>query len=72
MPVVDFLGFETELIPLIKGYFFVTAFSTFGAYLHPHCVNKCAISTNERAENLSIEKLLSLSDVINSVIISDK
>ncbi len=35
-------------------------------------LNKCAISTNERAENLSIEKLLSLSDVINSVIISDK
>lgn len=35
-------------------------------------LNKCAISANERAENLSIEKLLSLSDVINSVIISDK
>lgn len=35
-------------------------------------LNKCAISTNERAENLSIEKLLSLSDVINSAIISDK
>ncbi len=34
MPLVDKLGFEAHLIPLIKDYFFVTAFSTFGAYLH--------------------------------------
>ena len=34
MPLVDVMGFDKELIPLIKGYFFVTAFSTFGAYLH--------------------------------------
>ena len=32
MPLVDKLGFEAHLIPLIKDYFFVTAFSTFGAY----------------------------------------
>lgn len=34
MPLVDKLGFEEQLTPLIKDYFFVTAFSTFGAYLH--------------------------------------
>ncbi len=34
MPLVDNLGFEENLTPLIKDYFFVTAFSTFGAYLH--------------------------------------
>lgn len=34
IPFIDKFGFETELVPLIKGYFFVTAFSTFGAYLH--------------------------------------
>ena len=34
MPLVDKLGFEDNLTPLVKDYFFVTAFSTFGAYLH--------------------------------------
>lgn len=34
MPLVDKLGFEAHLTPLIKDYFFITAFSTFGAYLH--------------------------------------
>ena len=34
MPLVDKFGFEPHLNPLIKDYFFVTAFSTFGAYLH--------------------------------------
>ncbi|MBQ7764766.1 MATE family efflux transporter [bacterium] len=34
MPFIDKLGFEAHLVPLIKDYFFVTAFSTFGAYLH--------------------------------------
>lgn len=34
MPLVDKFGFESHLTPLIKDYFFVTAFSTFGAYLH--------------------------------------
>ncbi len=34
MPLVDKFGFEAHLTPLIKDYFFVTAFSTFGAYLH--------------------------------------
>jgi len=34
MQSVDKLGFEPHLIPLIKDYFFITAFSTFGAYLH--------------------------------------
>lgn len=34
MPIVDFLGFDPILIPDIKAYFFITAFSTFGACLH--------------------------------------
>lgn len=34
MPFIDKFGFEARLNPLIKDYFFVTAFSTFGAYLH--------------------------------------
>jgi MATE family multidrug resistance protein len=38
IPLIDKLGFESRLTPLIKQYFFVTAFSTFGAYLH--CMSK--------------------------------
>ena len=34
IPLVDRLGFEQHLTPLVKDYFFITAFSTFGAYLH--------------------------------------
>ena len=34
MPLIDKFGFEEHLIPLIKDYFFITAFSVFGAYLH--------------------------------------
>lgn len=38
IPLIDKLGFETKLIPLIKDYFWVTALSTFGAFLH--CMTK--------------------------------
>ena len=34
IPLIDKLGFEPKLVPLIKDYFWITAFSTFGAYLH--------------------------------------
>lgn len=34
IPLIDKLGFETILIPDIKKYMFICAFSTFGAYLH--------------------------------------
>lgn len=34
IPVIDKFGFEAKLIPIIKDYFFVTAFSVFGGYLH--------------------------------------
>ena len=34
IPLIDKIGFEKGLTPIIKDYFFVTAFSTFGAYLH--------------------------------------
>lgn len=34
IPLVDKFGFEERLVPYIKDYFFVTAFSMFGAYIH--------------------------------------
>jgi MATE family multidrug resistance protein len=34
IPLIDKIGFEKGLTPIIKDYFFVTAFSTCGAYLH--------------------------------------
>lgn len=34
IPVVDYMHFEAKLVPDIKMYMFITAFSTFGAYLH--------------------------------------
>lgn len=38
IPFIDLLGFEAKLNPMIKEYFFITAFSVFGAYLH--CMSK--------------------------------
>lgn len=34
IPLIDFMKFEANLVPLIKEYMFVTAFATFGGYLH--------------------------------------
>ena len=34
IPFIDKLGFDLNLTPIIKDYFFVTAFATFGGYLH--------------------------------------
>lgn len=34
LPFIDKFGFEAQLTPLIKEYFFITAFSVFGGYLH--------------------------------------
>lgn len=34
IPLVDFMHFEAKLVPDIKMYMLITAFSTFGAYLH--------------------------------------
>lgn len=34
IPFIDKFGFEAELNPLIKEYFFITGFSVFGGYLH--------------------------------------
>lgn len=34
IPVIDFMHFEPKLVPDIKEYMLITAFSTFGAYLH--------------------------------------
>ena len=34
IPLIDYLKFEPHLVPLIKQYMFVTAFATFGGYLH--------------------------------------
>lgn len=38
IPYIEKLGFDDSLNPLIKDYFFITAFSVFGAYLH--CMSK--------------------------------
>lgn len=34
IPFIGKLGFEEKLVPLIEDYFWITAFSTFGAFLH--------------------------------------
>lgn len=34
IPLIDYLHFEAKLVPMIKQYMFVTAFATFGGYLH--------------------------------------
>lgn len=34
IPLIDFMHFEPKLVPMIKQYMFVTAFATFGGYLH--------------------------------------
>ena len=34
IPVIPLLGFEEKLIPDIQNYMWITAFSTFGTYLH--------------------------------------
>lgn len=34
IPVIDYMHFEPRLVPDIKEYMLITAFSTFGAYLH--------------------------------------
>jgi len=34
IPFIDKLGFDAALTPLVKDYFVITAFSTFGAYFH--------------------------------------
>lgn len=34
IPLIDKMNFEPHLVPMIKEYMFVTAFATFGGYLH--------------------------------------
>ena len=34
IPLIDHLHFESRLVPVIKQYIFITAFATFGGYLH--------------------------------------
>lgn len=34
IPVIPYMGFEQKLVPDIQNYMLITAFSTFGAYLH--------------------------------------
>ena len=34
IPLIDYVHFEPKLVPMIKEYMFITAFATFGAYLH--------------------------------------
>lgn len=34
VPLIDFMGFETNLVPMIKEYIFICAFSLFGMYIY--------------------------------------
>lgn len=34
IPLIDYVHFDPKLVPMIKEYMFITAFATFGAYLH--------------------------------------
>ena len=34
IPLIDKIGYEAKLVPMVKDYFFITAFATFGGYLH--------------------------------------
>ena len=34
VPMIDIFKFEPHLVPMIKQYIFITAFTTFGGYLH--------------------------------------
>lgn len=34
VPLIELVGFEPKLLPVIKSYMIISAFSTFGAYLH--------------------------------------
>ena len=34
IPLIDKIGFEPKLVPMIKDYFFITGFATFGGYFH--------------------------------------
>lgn len=34
IPMIDWFHFEAKLVPMIKQYIFITAFATFGGYLH--------------------------------------
>lgn len=34
VPLIDYMNFDAKLVPDIKDYMVITAFSTFGAYLH--------------------------------------
>lgn len=38
IPIIDKIGFAQNLTPMVKDYFFITAFATFGGYLH--CMSK--------------------------------
>ena len=38
IPFIDKIGFAPNIVPMIKDYFFITAFATFGGYLH--CMTK--------------------------------
>jgi len=34
IPFIDKIGFESHLVQMVKDYFFITAFATFGGYIH--------------------------------------
>lgn len=65
IPLIDYLNFEDHLVPMIKEYMFVTAFATFGGYLH------CAVKEFLQAfEIVIVPNLLTGLAVILNIILN--
>jgi len=45
IPFIDKIGFEHHLVQMVKDYFFITGFATFGAYIH--CMAKEYLQAHE-------------------------
>lgn len=65
IPLIDLMDFEAHLVPMIKQYMFVTAFATFGGYLH------CALKEFLQAfEIVLFPNLVTAAAVILNVILN--
>lgn len=62
---IDYLGFEEHLVPYIKQYMFLTAFATFGGYLH------CAVKEFLQAfEIVLVPNLLTAFAVVLNIVLN--
>lgn len=65
IPLIDKLGFESDLTPVVKDYFFVTALSTFGVFFH------CAIKEFLQAfEIVLFPNLLTIFCIVLNVLLN--